>query len=356
MCILCSQRQLLSKEADSLQQQLAHEIELGRAWLRAQRARLRLQREEAEKEQRQHLALRPDSTVDTRDNPFPDLHFKTTTGPNAGPKPNPNSLTPNPNARSDPNVSSRTYPSPDSDPAFSLHPSSQLNADPGPKPTSSSKPKPRPDQTPLSKRIPDLFDNLYDDLYSDFTETLNASLASRTGSKYTPGVASNPKTPPRAAPYPSWNSSTPDPYTRSSANDSSPRLDASQTSKHGSGGQHITSTHALGRKGSGKVQSSTPRPENTAAAMHKVLFCWALLLHGPVRGGDQRTYRWCGPCQSCISALVVLLSDASQGTPRKQPRKPHGSYKGGGCPRTPQGRGLRPARREVPATGVATGP
>ena len=26
------------------------------------------------------------------------------------------------------------------------------------------------------------------------------------------------------------------------------------------------------------------------------------------------------------------------------------------CPRTPQGRGLRPARREVPATGVATGP
>ena len=26
------------------------------------------------------------------------------------------------------------------------------------------------------------------------------------------------------------------------------------------------------------------------------------------------------------------------------------------CPRAPQGRGLRPARREVPATGVATGP
>ena len=36
----------------------------------------------------------------------------------------------------------------------------------------------------------------------------------------------------------------------------------------------------------------------------------------------------------------------------KQPSPPPSTS----CPRTPKGPGLRPARREVPATGVATGP
>ena len=79
-------------------------------------------------------------------------------------------------------------------------------------------------------------------------------------------------------------------------------------------------------------------------------------------GGGTRAWRerQVGVC--VVSALEVLGGGRALQQPpnaahaeraiSKHPPPPPSTR----CPRTPQGQGLRPARREVPATGVATGP
>ena len=79
------------------------------------------------------------------------------------------------------------------------------------------------------------------------------------------------------------------------------------------------------------------------------------------RGGRRAFGAWLTPSASVAATpkgrharhvmRPVLLDTEGGGGHQQTPPPP--SMR---CPRTPQGRGLRPARREVPAKGVATGP